>query len=54
MERAIQSVDPEVALHFWDSVIDQKLPLPSDTVVFHEDLLGTASGPVSITQNIKT
>uniref|UniRef100_A0A1I7WS93 Tyrosinase_Cu-bd domain-containing protein n=1 Tax=Heterorhabditis bacteriophora TaxID=37862 RepID=A0A1I7WS93_HETBA len=40
MEFALRRIDPLVTLPYWDSTMDGRLPNPSDSVMFGNELMG--------------
>ncbi|KAL3091996.1 hypothetical protein niasHS_005946 [Heterodera schachtii] len=54
MEIALRAIDPSVAIPFWDSAMDQRLPNPADSVIWSSSFMGAlsaagtvADGPVA-------
>uniref|UniRef100_A0A914D835 Tyrosinase copper-binding domain-containing protein n=1 Tax=Acrobeloides nanus TaxID=290746 RepID=A0A914D835_9BILA len=48
-ENALRYVDPEVALPYWDSVLDDSLPDSQDSILWTGDFLGTTDEYGNIT-----
>ena len=48
LEVALRQVDPNVALPYWDSTLDQGLPTPADSIIWSEQLFGNGDGEVNI------
>ena len=46
-ESALQAVDANVTIPYWDSTIDQPLPTVTDSVLWDDDYLGNTNGNVT-------
>ncbi|KAI6230436.1 hypothetical protein M3Y99_01062800 [Aphelenchoides fujianensis] len=43
-EIAIRNVDPTVAVPYWDSVLDNNLPRPTDSILWTDEFMGASDG----------
>lgn len=42
MELELRFVDPDLAMPYWDSVLDQRIPVPKQSVLWSDELMGGA------------
>uniref|UniRef100_A0A0M3IBJ1 Tyrosinase_Cu-bd domain-containing protein n=2 Tax=Ascaris TaxID=6251 RepID=A0A0M3IBJ1_ASCLU len=48
MEIALRQVDPTLSLPYWDSTLDSRLPVPKDSVMWTDGLMGTSDANGSV------
>lgn len=46
-ESALQEIDPEVSIPYWDSALDQPLPVVTDSIFWADDNMGNTEGNVT-------
>lgn len=51
LEVALRAYDPSVSVPYWDSTLDESLPVPKDSVLWTEDFMGDGNGNIYTHKN---